>query len=367
MPIQVQEFECREGAIGQITLDAPDNLNALSGSMIDEIQARLEQWQDASHICMVIFRGAGDRAFCAGGDIRELYGALTGTAGSAGAADYFTREYRLDYTIHRFPKPVITIAHGAVMGGGVGILSASRYRLVTPDIRLAMPEITIGLFPDVGASWFLNRLPGRLGLFMGLTGARLNTSDTLRVGLADMAVLPEQAESLVARLQEERWTGEAAADDSRLFRLIKQLEHPDYRALPASELARHEQSIARLSAGDELPEIVENLLSADIEGDWWQACMNNLRSGCPVTAWLVWNQLKKAQQMSLKDVFRMELAMAIRCTRRPDLREGIRARLIEKDNRPAWSFKTVLEVPESVVEEHFLPELDDSNDPMGLD
>ncbi|MCR8914539.1 enoyl-CoA hydratase/isomerase family protein [Marinobacter panjinensis] len=367
MPIQVQELECREGTIGQITLDAPGSLNALSGSMIDDIQTTLDQWAGASHICMVIFRGAGDRAFCAGGDIRELYGALSGMEDNAVAANYFAHEYRVDYTIHRYPKPVITIAHGAVMGGGMGILSASRYRVITPDIKMAMPEISIGLFPDVAASWFLNRLPGRLGLFMGLTGARLNATDALRVGLADMAILPEQIDSLIARLQDERWTGESAADDNRLFRLIKQLEHPDYRALPASELARHEQSIARLSAGDELPAIVENLLAADVDSDWWKACMDNLRGGCPVTAWLVWTQLKKAQQMSLKDIFRMELAMAIRCTQRPDLREGIRARLIEKDNSPQWSFKTVADVPESVVEEHFLPELDDSNDPMNLD
>lgn len=364
MPIQVQEFECREGFIGQITLDAPGSLNALSGSMINEIQTTLDQWTEASHIAMIVFRGAGERAFCAGGDIRQLYGALSEPDDHSAAADYFAREYRMDYTIHCFPKPVITIAHGAVMGGGMGILSASRYRLVTPDIRMAMPEITIGLFPDVGASWFLNRLPGRLGLFMGLTGARLNASDALRVGLADMAVLPEQADSLIARLQDERWTDEAAANDNRLFRLIKQLEHPDYRALPESELARHEQSIARLSAGEELPDVVEKLLSAEIDSDWWQACINNLRGGCPVTAWLVWTQLKKAQQMSLKDTFRMELAMAIECTRRPDLREGIRARLIEKDNAPQWSFKSVAEVPESIVEQHFLPELDDSNDPM---
>ncbi|MCL7943041.1 enoyl-CoA hydratase/isomerase family protein [Marinobacter sp. ATCH36] len=367
MPIQVQELECREGTIGQITLDSPGSLNALSGSMINDIQTTLDQWAEAEHICMVIFRGAGERAFCAGGDIRELYGALSGAEDSAIPAGFFANEYRMDYTIHRFPKPVITIAHGAVMGGGMGILSASRYRVVTPDIKMAMPEISIGLFPDVAASWFLNRLPGRLGLFMGLTGARLNATDALRVGLADMAILPEQIDSLIARFQDERWTDESAANDNRLFRLIKQLEHPDYRALPASELARHEQSIARLSAGDELPDIVENLLAADIDSDWWKACMDNLRDGCPVTAWLVWTQLKKAQQMSLKDIFRMELAMATRCTRRPDLREGIRALLIEKDNTPQWSFKTVAEVPGSVVEEHFVPELDDSNDPMKLD
>lgn len=366
MSIQVEEIPCQEGSIGLITLNSPKTLNALSGDMIDHLQQTLDGWAESPDICMVILRGAGDRGFCAGGDIRELYEALADNGDSNNAADYFVREYRLDYTIHQFPKPVITIAHGAVMGGGLGLLTASRYRLVMPDTVVAMPEITIGLFPDVGASWFLNRLPGRLGLFMGLTGARLNVSDVMRVGLADMALLPDQAEGLIARLQQERWSGESAVDDNRLFRLIKQLEHPDYRTLPESELARHEQTIARLSAGDQLPDIVDQLLAADETSDWWKAAIANLRGGCPVTAWLVWTQLKKGRQMSLKDIFRMELTMATRCTQRPDLREGIRARLIDKDQSPSWSFASVAEVPEDVVESHFSPELDDTNDPMSL-
>jgi enoyl-CoA hydratase/carnithine racemase len=366
MPIQVQEIPCREGNIGVITLDSPGTLNALSASMISETQSVLDRWAEAEHISLVIFRSTGERAFCAGGNIRDLYGALSGEGDPNAPAAFFTSEYRLDYTIHCFPKPVIAIGHGIIMGGGLGVLSACRYRLITPNVMLAMPEISIGLFPDVGASWFLNRLPGRIGLFMGLTGARLNASDVLRVGLADMAIQPDQVDALIERLKEERWSGESAADDNRLFRLIKQLEHPDYRALPASELARHEQDIARLGAGDELPDIVENLLAADVTSDWWRDCMNNLRGGCPVTAWLVWTQLKKAQQMSLKDIFRMELTMAIRCTQRPDLREGIRARLIDKDQKPSWSYPTVRDVPAAVVEEHFEPELNDGNDPMGL-
>lgn len=369
MPIQVQELPCVEGAIGLITLDNPKAMNALSGAMIDEIQATLDRWADASDICLVIFRGAGERAFCAGGDIRELYETLNSNQGSGAqkAADYFTREYRLDYTIHSFPKPVITIAQGAVMGGGLGILTASRYRLVLPDVIMAMPEITIGLFPDVGASWFLNRLPGRLGLFMGLTGARLNVSDVLRVGLADMALLPEHADTLIARLQQERWNGDSAMDDNRLFRLVNQLEHPDYHSLPDSELARHEQTIARLSAGENLPDVVDQLLDSEVESDWWKAAITNLRDGCPVTAWLIWTQLKKAQRMSLKDTFRMELGIATECTHRPDLKEGIRARLIDRDQSPQWSFKSVRDVPNEVIEAHFALEFDDSNDPMGLD
>lgn len=367
MSVEAQEIACQEGHIGVLTLNSPGTLNALSERMIQQTQEILDRWADDDRICIVVIQGAGDRAFCAGGDIRELYDAILKSEDPDKSVSVFNREYRMDYSIHRFPKPVLGIAHGIVMGGGLGVFAGCRYRLVTPDVTLAMPEIAIGLFPDVGASWFLNRLPGRLGLFMGLTGARLNVSDTLRVGLADMAILPEDRARLLDRLASERWTGQTAADDNRLFRLLNQIQTPDYRALPPSHLARHEQRIARLSAGDELPEIVDQLLTAEVDCDWWHACMNTLRTGCPVSAWLVWTQLKKAQQMSLKDVFRMELAMVSECIRRPDLSEGIRALAIDKDRQPEWSYPTIADVPAEVVEAHFTPEWNDETDPMGLE
>jgi len=366
MSVEAQELACQQGHIGLLTLNSPGNLNALSESMIEQAQGILDRWAGDERICLVVVQGAGDRAFCAGGDIRELYDAINDSADFEKPARVFAREYRLDYSLHRFPKPVVGIAQGVVMGGGLGLFSGCRYRLVTPDVTLAMPEIAIGLFPDVGASWFLNRLPGRLGLFMGLTGARLNVTDALRVGFADMAILPEDRERLLDRLASERWTGQTAADDNRLFRLLNQLQTPDYRALPPSQLEEHEQCIARLSAGDELPEIVDQLLSAEIDSEWWNTCMNTLRTGCPVSAWLVWAQLKKAQQMSLRDIFRMELAMVSECIRRPDLREGIRALAIDKDRQPKWSYGRIEEVPDDVVAAHFLPEWDDASDPMGL-
>lgn len=366
MSVEVQELPCREGFLGLLTLNSPGTLNALSEAMVEQAQNALDRWAADDRICLVVLQGAGERAFCAGGNIRLLYDAMTGHGDQEAPYRFFTREYRLDYSLHRFPKPVVGIGRGVVMGGGLGLLSACRYRLVTPDLTLAMPEISIGLFPDVGASWFLNRLPGRLGLFMGLTGARLNVTDTLRVGLADMALLPEDQDTLLTRLQEQRWTGEAAADDNRLFRLLNQMPAPDYRALPTSNLEQHEQAIARLSAGEELPAVVDQLLGSDIDSDWWRACIDNLGGGCPVSAWLVWTQLKKAQQMSLKDVFRMELAMALECSRRPDLPEGIRARMVDKDQKPAWSYASVAEVPEDVVAAHFEPEWDDETDPMQL-
>jgi enoyl-CoA hydratase/carnithine racemase len=366
MSVEIQELACREGYIGQLTLNSPATLNALTEQMIIDLQNTLDRWAEDSRICLIILQGAGDRAFCAGGDIRELYAALKNNGNVDAPSHVFAREYRLDYTIHCYPKPVLGIAHGIVMGGGLGLLSACRYRLATPDITLAMPEIAIGLFPDVGASWFLNRLPGRIGLFMGLTGARLNISDTIRVGLADMALLPENKSKLLAQLQDQYWTGEPAADDNRLFRLLTQMNAPNYRTLQSSNLEQHEQTIARLCAGDELPAIVDQLLTANITSDWWKACVGNLQKGCPVSAWLVWTQLRRAQQMSLKDVFRMELAMARACMRRPDLLEGIRAVAIDKDYNPKWSFDTVEAVPEDLINAHFKPVWDDDNDPMQL-
>lgn len=367
MPIKVQELDCLEGRIGLITLDSPATLNALSVDMIIEAQRTLDAWAEDDGIALVVLQGAGKRAFCAGGDITQLYDEIINADESAPAADFFTREYRLDYSLHRFPKPVVGIGHGVIMGGGLGLLTGCRYRLITPEITMAMPEVAIGLFPDVGASWFLNRLPGRLGLFMGLTGCRLNASDAIRVGLADMAIGPEGRSSLLDRLQSERWTDGPAATDNRLFRLLNQLNAVDYRALETSKLAAHEQDIARLSAGDDLPAIVDRLISADISSDWWQAAVHNLRTGCPLSMWLVWTQLKRAQQMSLKDVFRMELAMATECTRRADLPEGIRARLIDRDQAPRWSFTALDQVPQAVIDAHFLPEWDDETDPMQLD
>lgn len=367
MPVEVQELACREGHIGLLTLNAPNTLNALTEAMVIQAQQALDQWATDSRICLVVLQAAGDRGFCAGGNIRTLYDSLRGQGDAEAPARFFTREYRLNYSLYRFPKPVVGVAQGVVMGGGLGLLAACRYRLVTPDVTLAMPEISIGLFPDVGASWFLNRLPGRLGLFMGLTGARLNVSDALRVGLAELVIDTDHTATLLTRLQEERWTGGQAADDNRLFRLLQQIDALDYRALTPGHLEQHEQTIARLSAGDELPGIVERLLASESDDPWWQACTRTLRQGCPVTAWLVWNQLGKGQQMSLKDVFRMELAIAMECIRRPDLTEGIRALMVDKDRSPTWSYASVADVPQDVIDRHFPPVWDDSDDPMALD
>lgn len=364
MSIRIEEKPCAEGILGLLTLDSPATINALSEDMIDRMQEALDRWAEDERVCLVLLQGSGERGFCAGGNIRDLYNALTGAGDPAAPVRTFSKEYRLDYTLHRFPKPVVGWAHGAVMGGGLGLLSACRYRLVTPDVIMAMPEISIGLFPDVGASWFLNRLPEGLGLFLGLTGARLNASDALRVGLADLPVYPQQREALIEAITATRWTGEVAGDDNRLYRLLNQMDAPPHQSLPASNLARHEQTIARLCCQGDLVSITGKLMAETSQDPWWRQCIQTLAEGCPASAWLVHGQLERARQLSLKDVFRMELVMVSRCASQADLAEGIRARLIDRDQRPSWRHRRIADVTPEEVEAYFNPAWSEQDDPL---
>ncbi|MFW5825533.1 MAG: enoyl-CoA hydratase/isomerase family protein [Marinobacter sp.] len=364
MSIQTRELSCRSGKLGIITLDSPETLNALSSVMFHRLQAQLDTWAGSDEVCLVLLNANGERGFSAGGNIRELYQALRTSPGVQTVTEVFAREYRVDYTLHTYPKPVVTLAHGVIMGGGMGLLQASRYRLITPDATMAMPEAAIGLFPDVGASWFLNRLPGRIGLFMGLTGARVNASDAMRIGLADLVIERAQQDRLIEGLTDQHWTGQVAADDNRLFRLLNQVEEAPAEQLPQSQLALYEQDIARLCRRDELPRVVERLLNSAEGNDWWQACIDGLRRACPVSLWLLDRQLAHGLQMSLKDIFRMELAMVANCGTHPDLMEGIRARLIDRDNQPAWRYPSLTDVPEDYIESHFVAPWPESDDPL---
>ena len=226
-------------AFGRATLNAPAVLNALSLAMIDLLDPRLAAWADDPEIAGVVLDATGDRAFCAGGDVvrvaRAIRAAEPGQA-PAEASDFFEREYRLDYRIHTYPKPILCWGHGIVMGGGIGLLAGASHRVATPRTRLAMPEIGIGLFPDVGGSWLLPRMPGRSGLFLALTGAPLNASDARLAGLADVVLPHESLPGVLDAISAERWQGEREADAARLSHLLDRFATDD---LPASNLLAH--------------------------------------------------------------------------------------------------------------------------------
>src|SRR6218665_970439 len=185
---------------GHATLNAPASLNALTLPMVDALHTQLQAWAADPQVAGVVLDGSGDKAFCAGGDVVGLYHAMRAAGPGrvpADAAAFFEREYRLDHPIHTHPQPPPWWGHGIVMGGGIGLMAGASHRVVTPRSRLAMPEITLGLYPDVGGSWFLPRLPGRTGLFLALTGAPLNAADALWAGLADHAARAEDRGTLL--------------------------------------------------------------------------------------------------------------------------------------------------------------------------
>lgn len=210
--------------------------------MIEALEARLDAWANDPDLVCVLLRGSGPKAFCAGGDVRRLAEACREHPGEVPplAARFFADEYRLDHRLHTYPKPLICWAHGHVLGGGMGLMQGAAIRIVTPSSRLGMPEVNIGLYPDVGGSWFLARLPGRLGLFLGLTASGINARDALDLGLADRFLLDEQQEALLDGLAQLNWREHSGAQLTSLLRALEASARPQLpepsgcRAGPAS-------------------------------------------------------------------------------------------------------------------------------------
>lgn len=341
--------------IGIASLDAEKSLNALSLPMIEALDERLKAWAEDPTIACVMLRGNGPKAFCAGGDVVQLVNQCREQPGEvpALARRFFADEYRLDHRIHTFPKPFICWAHGHVLGGGMGLMQGAGIRIVTPSSRLGMPEINIGLYPDVGGSWFLARLPGRLGLFLGLTAASINARDALDLNLADRFLRDDQQEALLEGLVQLNWREQA---DLQLHSLLRALENEAHGELPAAQWLPRRERIDELLDVADLPAAVHALSALQTDDDALLArAAKTLAHGCPLTAHLVWEQIRRARHLSLAEVFRMEYAMSLNCCRHPEFPEGVRARLIDKDQTPKWHWPDVAAIPDAVVETHFAP------------
>jgi enoyl-CoA hydratase/carnithine racemase len=359
MNLQFEERPSLHGyRIGIASLDAEKSLNALSLPMIEALDARLKAWAIDPEIACVLLRGNGPKAFCAGGDVVQLVQQCREHPGEVPplARRFFADEYRLDHRIHTYPKPLICWAHGHVLGGGMGLMQGAAIRIVTPSSRLGMPEINIGLYPDVGGSWFLARLPGRLGLFLGLSAASINARDALDLNLADRFLRDEQQDALIEGLVQLNWQEHAA---QQLHSLLRALESEARGELPQAQwLPRRERIDALLDVAD-LPAAVQAIAGLHGDADLLLArAAKTLAGGCPLTAHLVWEQIRRARHLSLAEVLRMEYAMSLNCCRHPEFPEGVRARLIDKDQTPRWHWPDVAAIPPAVIEAHFAPAWD---------
>lgn len=334
------------------TLNSERSLNSLSLEMIHLLLPALKRWAEDERVVAVFLQGVGEKAFCAGGDVRRICLAVRENGiDDLYAQAFFTEEYRLDYLIHTYPKPVIVWGQGIVMGGGIGLMSGATHRVVTETSRLAMPEITIGLYPDVGGSYFLSRVRDRLGLFIGMTGVSLNAADALSIGLADLALPVGSREHVLSMLCSERWSSDRDERKKQVSDLLGRIEAPE---LLPSELMLREKVLNARAGGNNLQELYSALAEPAPEDVWLDRSARSLAKGSPTSAALIHRQWQRGANKQLADVFREELILSTQCARHPDFIEGVRALLVDKDNSPRWTPGTLADVTEDWIAGHYV-------------
>jgi enoyl-CoA hydratase len=328
----------RRGRLGILTLNRPKALNALSLTMVELLDATLAEWAGDPAIDAVLLRGTG-RAFCAGGDVRAIGGLADPAARAELARRFFGTEYRLNLRIHTYAKPFIALAHGIVFGGGMGVSVHGAFRIVDETTVMAMPETALGLFPDVGATWFLNRCPGRLGLYLGLTGVRLRAADAIWSGLATHFVPAERSTALV----------DALAELPALNRESISSAIAGYTADPGTgDAALRSAGIDAAFAKERLEDVIEGL--ADGTESWQTEAYAALRRASPTSLRATWRRLLNAPGQTIEEVLADDLRMAVNIVRGHDFAEGVRAILIDKDNTPAWIPATLQDVSAADVD-----------------
>jgi len=344
-----------------LTLDRPRALNSLSLDMVRRITQALLAWRDDPAVQAVVVRGGSEKAFCAGGDIRFFHdaGLATPRGGSALLEDFFTEEYALNHLIHHYPKPYIALMDGIVMGGGMGVAQAGpscRLRIVTERTKMAMPEVNIGLFPDVGGGFFLSRAPGELGTYLGVTGETVGAADALYAQLADLFVPSEQMPALMALLE--------TAPDTDLRDAVQRFAQPFEAGAGIDDcrLARQRAAIDRHFAGDSVAAISASLAADD--SAFAQQTLALMQKRSPLMMCVTLAQLRRAASLSVADCLRLERTMVRRCFEHGEVLEGVRALVVDKDNAPRWQPAALEQVTPEMVERFFAPAWPDNAHPL---
>lgn len=332
----------RDGGLGTVLLNRPKALNALTHEMAVALDAELRRWRDDDGVHAILVEGAGERAFCAGGDIVKLY--EEGRSGGQYPYDFYHDEYRTNALIHHFPKPYVSFLNGIVMGGGCGVSIPGSHRVATGNVMFAMPETGIGLFPDVGGSFFLSRCPGHVGEYLALTGSRLKAADCLYAGVADFHVPAERLPELKAAL-----AGAGIRDFDHATALIRPFAtDPGDAPLAAvrDDIDRH------FSLGS----VEEILASLDSDGgEWAVKTASIVRSKSPTSSKVALRQVRDGASRDFRGCMQMEWRMVNRIIAGHDFYEGTRATVIDKDQAPKWQPATLEEVSQADVDAYFEP------------
>ncbi len=380
-PVIFSEIKTKtDKRIALAELNAPQSLNALNMSMFELLHKQLLEWQSNDEIAMVILQGSGDKAFCAGGDVVSLYHALKTerenitdsqsstvqetaetiindqTIINSFGYDFFALEYQVDQLIHEFTKPILVWGDGYIMGGGIGLFAGASHKVVTEKTLLAMPEVTIGLYPDVGASWFLNKVSNNAGLFLGMTGAIFNAVDALNIGLANVAIKSSVKSEVISSLSNVQWqTNHENYEllDKALNKFVQQSEQAF--ASITSNVVEHQAIIKQLTNFDNGADIYQAILALDTESDWLQRAQAKLRKGSPLSALIIYQQLLISKDFTLEQCFASELNLSLRCCQYPEFSEGVRALLVDKDKSPRWQYENINDIPAERLAWFFAP------------
>jgi enoyl-CoA hydratase len=329
-------FEHR-GAVGLITLNRPKALNALTRDMCLRMKAQLDAWANDSAVQTVVIQGAGDKAFCAGGDIRALY--ETGKAGTASILDFYRDEYILNAAIKHYPKPYVALISGIVMGGGAGVSVHGGYRIADETTLFAMPGTGIGLFPDAGGSYFLPRMKGELGLYLALTGTRLKMADAIHAGVATNYVYADNRAEFLR----------AMVSGQKMDVLLEEFSE----APGDAPLALHRAAIDRHFSLWSVEDILASL-DADASG-WARETAAMIRVKSPTATKLAFRQIREGKALSFDECMRMEFRMVNRVVVGHDFYEGVRATIIDKDGAPKWRPAVLADVSDTDIDAHFAP------------
>ena len=342
----------REGGLATLTINRPQALNALTLDNYRLFGPALRDWAADPTVHAVVVRGAGERAFCAGGDVRAVYEAGRGISDDPDLpAVFFREEYELIRDIHRFPKPYLAIIDGITMGGGAGISVNGAYRIATERTLFAMPETAIGLFPDVGATRFLNRCPGQIGRYLGLTGARLSAADTIYCGFATHVVAHDRVDELVTRLGRIDW--ETGAERCQIEAVLSR-----FAVEPgAAPLAAARPGIDRFFGSDTVEDMLQTLNDEAAAGgdyaDWAGATRATLLTKSPTSLKITMRQLQIGRELDLETALALEYRLTQHVMAAHDFYEGVRAMLIDKDQKPHWRPAKLGEVSDDIVDAYF--------------
>lgn len=345
--VKFELLNCSNGKkIGIATLNSESTLNALNHEMVSMLFPQLLAWQSNGEVVAVFLQGAGSKAFCAGGDVVYLYNNLpiSNEPKSSIIETFFTDEYELDHLIHTYKKPIAVWGNGIVMGGGLGLMVGGSHRIVTETTRIAMPEISIGLYPDVGGTYFLNQMPDNCGLFLGLTGASINAADALYTNIADHFVSNSDKAQLMMSLIMADWQDDSISNHQHLTSILNELETNSQSLKPESNVQAHQTYISDVTKHGSLEEIVADIRSTKTDDKWLIKAQKSLMRGSAISAHITYRQLRLGKSLSLADCFRLELGLSTKCGEFGEFKEGVRALLIEKDNAPAWKYANVAEV-----------------------